>query len=112
MATKAHLLIEQGADFTVTIDVSDSNDEVFDLRDHEVYSQMRKNYASSSAITFDTSINGTAGIIYLSLSRSVTQDLEPGRYLYDVEVRDILADTVVRVVEGVVTVTPGMTRIP
>jgi hypothetical protein len=45
----------------------------------------------------------------LSLPKSQTVDLEPGRYLYDVEMTSSAGDTT-RVIEGIATVTPGMTR--
>jgi hypothetical protein len=42
------------------------------------------------------------------MTNAVTSGLEPGRYLYDVEITD--TTNITRVVEGTVTVTPGMTR--
>jgi hypothetical protein len=110
MAIKANLIIDQGTDFSAVIDVTDTSDNAFNLTGYSVAGQMRKNYASSAATTFVASQNGTSGQIALSLSSSETADLEPGRYLYDVEIRSA-ANTVTRVVEGIVTVTPGITRI-
>lgn len=111
MAIKANLVIDQGTDFSATIDVTDLDGETaFNLTGYTVAAQMRKNYASSSAITFTTSHNNELGQIDLVLSSSQTVDIEPGRYLYDVEMTSP-ANEITRVVEGIVTVTPGMTRI-
>lgn len=110
MASKANIFIDQGADFSVTIDVSNDANVAYDLTDHTVAAQMRKNYASSSAYTFSATHNDAGGQIVLQLSHTITRDIEPGRYLYDVEVTNS-ANTVTRVIEGVATVSPGITRI-
>jgi hypothetical protein len=110
MAIKANLVVDQGANFTATIDVADANDTVFNLTGYNVAAQMRKNYASSTATTFITSHTGVLGKINLSLTANTTAAIEPGRYLYDVEITSS-GGTITRVVEGIVTVTPGITRI-
>lgn len=110
MAIKANLVIDQGTDFLATIDVVDIDGNVFDLSNHTPAAQMRKNYASSTATTFTCVDNAAGGQITLTLNSATTSALEPGRYLYDVEITST-ANTVTRVVEGIVTVTPGMTRI-
>lgn len=111
MAIKANIVIDQGTDFEATINVVDAQGNVYNLTGHTVASQMRKNYATASAAaTFTCSHNSSEGEIVLSLAKSITNDLEPGRYLYDVEMTSLAGDTT-RVIEGIVTVTPGMTRI-
>ena len=110
MAIKANLVIDQGTSFSATIDVTDTANAVYNLTGHTVAAQMRKNYSSSTAVTFSTSHNGSGGKITLLLTAANTVSLEPGRYLYDVEITSD-SGTVTRVVEGIATVTPGMTRI-
>lgn len=110
MAIKANLVIDQGATFNADIDVTDADGAAFNLTDYTVAGQMRKNYTSSSAVTFVATHNSTSGKIFLSLNSTDTSTIEPGRYLYDVEMTSP-GGTVTRVVEGIVTVTPGMTRI-
>ena len=109
MAIKANIVIDQGTDFLAVIDVVDTSGVVYDLQGYTVAAQMRKNYTSSAATTFVGSHNGIGGAITLSLTNTVTAALEPGRYLYDVEITS--AGVVTRVVEGIATVTPGMTRV-
>lgn len=110
MAIKANLVIDQGASFSADIDLVDSNDEIYDLTGYTVASQMRKNYTSSAAVTFVCSTYGANGKIFLTLTSDTTSNIEPGRYLYDVEITSP-GGVKTRVVEGVVTVTPGITRI-
>ena len=110
MAIKANLVIDQGSTFTATIDLTDPAGNVFNLTGYTVAAQMRKNYTSSSAVTFVASHSAGTGKIDLSLSATTTNTLSPGRYLYDVEITSP-GGGVTRVVEGIVTVTPGITRI-
>lgn len=110
MAIKANLIIDQGTDFDATIDVTDFGGVPFDLTGYTISAQMRKNYASSSAFTFNAVQLGSAGQIVLALTSDITADIEPGRYLYDVEMTD-QDGKITRVVEGMVTVTPGITRV-
>lgn len=112
MAVKANIVIDQGTDFSATVNVSGSDGvNPFDLTGYTVAAQMRKNYASSSASTFGTSHAGNTGVITLTMDNANTAGLEPGRYLYDVEITKTSDGEITRVVEGIVTVTPGITRI-
>lgn len=110
MAIKANLVVDQGSTFSATIDLTDVSGAVFNLANYTVAAQMRKNYASSTAVSFVASHGGLSGEINLSLLPSTTNALAPGRYLYDVEITSP-GGAVTRVVEGIVTVTPGITRI-
>lgn len=109
MAIKANLVVDQGTDFEAKVDLTTANNDVFDLTGYSVFSQMRKNYASSTATSFTTLHNDTGGQITLRLSSTLSATLEPGRYLYDVEIVSP-GGNIDRVVEGIVTVTPGITR--
>ena len=109
MTLKANLVIDQGADFSATIDVIDADGNAFDLSNYTAAAQMRKSYASETAYDFTASDNGVSGQITLTMSNSTTNTIDPGRYLYDVEIT-LSGGNVIRVVEGIVTVTPGITR--
>jgi hypothetical protein len=110
MAIKANIVIDQGTDFSALIDVETASDGVYDLTGFTVASQMRKTYASASpAATFGCSHNGALGQISITLANAVTNALEPGRYMYDIEITSS-GGAKQRVVEGIVTVTAGMTR--
>jgi hypothetical protein len=71
---------------------------------------MRKHYASTSSTSFTTAIvsPATLGKVTLSLTAVQSALLVPGRYVYDLEIE--INNTVTRVLEGIVTVTPNVTR--
>ena len=110
MAIIANLFIDQGTDFSVTVDVTDSAGAVLDLTDYTAEAQIRKTYTSSSAsATFSTSISELAGQVTLSLTDTQTSGLEGGRYVYDLNIESS-GGVKTRVIEGQAIVTPGVTR--
>ena len=115
MAAFTELLIEQGATFSTTINVEDTAGAAINLYGYTASSQMRKSYYSSSpTATFNTAISSNTGTITLSLSSTVTANIAPGRYVYDsivsFEGAPGTANTVVRILEGVIDVSPSVTR--
>lgn len=109
MATKANIVIDQGTTFSTSILLTDDNGDAIDLTGYTGRSQLRKHYTSSNSQSFTVSLNSTEGSVSLSLSATQTANLVPGRYVYDVEVVSG-ANVVSRIVEGIVTVTPEVTR--
>jgi hypothetical protein len=110
MAIKANLLIDQGADFATTINVTDDDGGAIDLTNYTGEAQMRKHYTSSTYYSFDVSMGGSSGEVTLSLSSNTTDSITPGRYVYDCELTDIITGIKSRLVEGIVTITPQVTR--
>ena len=112
MAIKANLVVDQGSDFSATVSLVDSAGDALDLTEYTANAQMRKNYASSTAVSFTTTITNpkTLGKLTLALSNAQTSAIDPGRYLYDVEIVSS-TNVITRVVEGIVTVTPNITRV-
>tara|TARA_B100001939_G_C16933033_1_gene614760 strand:+ start:587 stop:919 length:333 start_codon:yes stop_codon:yes gene_type:complete len=110
MAAISNIFIDQGTDFSVTVDVTDANGSPLNLSGYTAASQIRKSYASSSAsATFTTSISESSGQVTMSLTDTQTSGLAAGRYLYDLNITSS-ASVTSRVVEGQVIVTPGVTR--
>lgn len=111
MAAKANIIIDQGSDFSTTITVTDSGGDVVDLTGYTARGQIRKHYTSSTAVDFDISfgVPRSEGVVTLSLSNANTTVMEPGRYVYDAEL--VSASGIIsRLVEGIATVTPEVTR--
>lgn len=109
MATKANLVIDQGSTFSTDLTLTDENGDPLTLVGYTANSQIRKWYTSSNAsATFTTSINTTSAVITLTLTANQTSNLVSGRYVYDVEISS--DGEVSRIVEGIVTVTPQVTR--
>jgi len=109
MATKANLVIDQGATFTTDLTLKDENGDPLVLAGYTANSQMRKWYTSTNAAaTFNASINTTSSVITLALTSNQTSNLDSGRYVYDCEITD--GTIISRIVEGIVTVTPQVTK--
>jgi len=111
MGAKANIIVDQGTDFSTTITVTDDDGNVTDLTGYTAAGQIRKHYESSDSTAFTVSFGSprSDGQVTLSLTRTVTANIEAGRYVYDVELTSP-ANTRSRLVEGIVTVTPEVTR--
>ncbi len=107
MATKANLVIDQGSTFASSIDILDENDEPVNLTSYSARGQIRKHYSSTNSVSFTTTLSN--GSLVISLTANQTAGMVSGRYVYDLELVDP-ANTVLRILEGIVTVTPEVTR--
>lgn len=107
MATKANISIDQGTTFSTSIVLTDEGGNSLDLSAYSANGQIRRWYSSSNAISFDTSLS--SGQVTLSLNAASTALLTRDRYVYDVILTDS-SNTITRVVEGIVTVNPRVTR--
>lgn len=110
MAIKANIIIDQGTDFSTMINVTDDNGDIIDLTDYTGAAQMRKHYSSVSKYDLNVSISGSAGEVTLTMNAATTNTIPYGRYVYDCELTDTDTDIKIRLVEGIVTVTPQVTR--
>jgi hypothetical protein len=69
---------------------------------------MRKSYYTNTNTAFTTSkVDGT-GDITISLTATETSAIKAGRYVYDIEIASSVET--LRVLEGIVTVTPEVTK--
>ena len=109
MGTKANLKIDQGSDFVTSITITDDDGDPISLANYSGAGQIRKYYTSTNAYDFDVSIQANTGVVTLSLDANTTNSMEFGRYVYDVELTSDVG-IVSRVLEGIVTITPGVTR--
>ena len=110
MASISNIFIDQGADYTSTVTVTDSSDSAVNLTGFSAAAQIRKSHLSSTSTAFATSItDATAGQITITLTDTQTTALESGRYVYDVVITSG-SGAKTRVVEGQVTVNPSVTR--
>ena len=110
MAIKSNLTIDQGSDFTATITVSNESGTLIDLTDYTARGQMRKSPFTSTYHAFTVTVSDAlAGEVSLAMTSSTTAAITAGRYLYDIEVVSS-GGTVTRIVEGIATVTPEITK--
>ena len=84
MAAVHNLYIDQGADFSADIGIFDDFNTAWDLTGYTGAAKIKKSYYSS------------------------TSTLAEGRYLYDVVITSA-AGSKTRVIEGLVTINPGVT---
>jgi hypothetical protein len=113
MAAIAYLDIDQGSDFTTTIELENDDGTAMNLSGVVVYSQFRKSYGSTVGYQFTTAVpDSQHGKISLSLSGTYSSTIKPGRYLYDVELYYPITGAKTRVVEGIVTINAEITKIP
>ncbi len=111
MAAYVEITIEQGANLTSTVTVNDTQGDSVNLSTYSASAQLRKSYYSSSANTLTATITGNAnGQITLSMTAANTSNLTPGRYVYDLIIRNSTDNSVTRVVEGTAVVLPSVTR--
>lgn len=110
MAAYSELFVEQYADFSTTVNVEDSNGDAINLSGYTAASQIRKSYYSSTADSFIATVTGTAnGEVTITMTSANSANMSPGRYLYDLVITSP-AGVKTRVVEGIVTVLPGVTQ--
>lgn len=110
MSTKANLVIDQGTTYEVTLNLTDDNGDPLDLTGYTARSQIRKWYTSEFGSDFVAVINVADGTVTLNMDAVTTGELDAGRYVYDVELTDSKTGSISRIVEGIVTVTPQVTR--
>ena len=109
MAAVANLRIDQGANFSSDVTVTNSDGDAVDLAGYTASATMADAYGSSSSTTITTAIadDTTTGVITLSLTAAQTTALDaPARYVYDVYITLTSNGTVTRVIEGIITVNP------
>jgi len=110
-AAYSNLYLEQGTTFNTTITLDDIYGNVYDLTNCTASSQIRKSYYSSNATsTFSTTVYPATGVIELSLTSAQTANISPGRYVYDTIITNSITTAVTRVLEGVIDVSPRVTR--
>jgi hypothetical protein len=105
------LYLEQGTTFFTSVALDDIDGVPYLLDGAEVKAQIRKSYYSTQvAAEFIVEIpNPDVGVIVLSLEASNTANIFPGRYVYDVCLKDA-ENAVTRLLEGIITISPQVTR--
>ena len=110
MASISNIFIDQGTDFSITVDVTQADGAALNLTGYSAAAQIRTTYGSSNvSAVFTTSISAAAGQVTLSLTDTQTSGLTAGRYVYDLNITSG-AGVTTRVVEGQAIITPGVTR--
>jgi len=108
MSIKTNLTVDQGANFIYNIYLVDTDGNPFDLTGYTGAAQVRRTYTSNTYNTINVDITGNSGLIALTMNAAITANLVNNRYVYDLELTS--NNVVSRIVEGFITVNPGVTR--
>lgn len=107
----AELTVDQGTTFETSIDLVGDDGAAINIAGYVFQGQIRKSYYSSNvtANLTITTLSNTSGNVLVTIDAATTANIKPGRYLYDVKMTDT-ENIVTRIVEGVLTVTPQVSR--
>jgi len=111
MAQYIELDIDQGADFSFDFTVTDADGSPTDVTDYTFVGSIRKStYSLYETAAFDiTIVDPFLGLVAVGLSANNTAVIKAGRYMFDVKQTDP-NNIITRIVEGIVTVNPQVTR--
>lgn len=107
-AAKVNLDIDQGATFYYRVNLLDTGGNALNLTGYTGNAQVRSSYSSNSAVPMVVTITGNTGVVELTMNAATTNTLTRNRYVYDLELT--YSGIVARIMEGVVSVSPGVTR--
>lgn len=108
MSQKVNISIDQGTTFETSFTLTDENGVGLNLTNYTGAAQMRQYYTSTAYYTFTVNTSNV-GVITLGMTANTTNNITAGRYVYDVELT-APDGKISRVVEGMATVWPGVTR--
>lgn len=110
-AITINVVIEQGTDFAATYTIKNADGSFLNLTGFTAESKIKKSYYTNTFTSFEvTFTNRSNGLITLSMPAATSATLKPKRYVYDIVLTSPIGIKT-RVVEGIVTVTPGVTSV-
>jgi len=109
MATYSNLFIDQGSNFSFSVDLTQTVGTL-NLTGYTSTGSMAKSYDGTTKATFAVAVDVANKKLNVSLTKQQTAGLKPGRYVYDIIiVSNDTPSVVTRVLEGQIDVTPGVT---
>lgn len=105
------ITLDQGTTFSKVITLKNDDGSAKNLANNTFTSQIRKSYYTTSLVSnvTVTVTDAANGKLTLSLDAANTAIIKAGRYLYDVKMTSNTS-IVTRVSEGIITVTPSITK--
>ena len=81
----SNIVIEQGFDFDTSFQLEDTRtNSPLILSSASAEAKLRKHYGSTTSVSFASTITSPElGIISISLNASQTENMKPGRYVFD-----------------------------
>ncbi len=109
MATKVNIIIDQGTDFSTTVNLKDAAGTNVNLSGYSAAAQIRKTFSSSNSTAFTATLSTANSTLTLALNNATTAAMSAGRFVYDAELTNS-GGIKSRILEGMVTVTPEVTK--
>jgi hypothetical protein len=110
MTTRANLYVDQNTDYATSLNLFTDSGEEFDITTQDFVCDVRKIY--STKVLFSPTLviepAGEIGVIELEVSAEDTKDLEPGKYQYDIVMKD--GSRRHKILEGLMFILPTVTR--
>lgn len=105
------LNLDQGTTFETTLSLTNDDATTINVTNYSFDSQIRKSFYSNNAVANITVsiVDAPNGNVKLAMTPANTANIKAGRYLYDVLMTDSTG-VKTRVIEGIITVTPRVTR--
>lgn len=107
MALIKDLIVEQGTSFSANLNIAYANGAAFIVTGYTANSVFRKHYSSNTFVAFTTTVYSNTSVINVALTANQTSNLEHGRYVWDLAVSN--GSIITRVLEGILTLSPGVT---
>ena len=107
MTTNVNLYVDQGIDYSITVDAFDINDSEIVITDETFTCSAKKIYASTVAFNIDIIIDlgdGDPNNIMLTIPSASTLTVKPGKYRYDLIMYNGVIKT--KLMEGLLTILP------
>jgi len=106
-----NLFIDQGSDYAIQLTVKEDG-SAKDLTGYSARAQLRSTKSATDVTaTFTCTVtDASGGVIKMALINSVTKDISPGVYYYDLELHTASDAYVTRILEGQATVSQEVTR--
>jgi hypothetical protein len=109
-AIQLNLYVEAGATFSRSLIYTNDDGSLFDLTDFTAELQVRETVASPEAtLTVTPNINYETSTVSWEFNATETSDLTEATYVYAMELYGP-DDLVIRLIEGVITVSPEVVR--
>ena len=107
----SNIVIEQGFDFDTSFQLEDTRTkELLDLTNTIAEGQIRKSSSSINKVAFAATVSSPEnGLITVSLGSTITVNMKPGRYVYDVKIISS-GGKEYKAIEGSALVRGGVTR--
>jgi hypothetical protein len=107
MASIVNVFVDQGSDYTLTLTVEDDAGSATDLTGYTVEAYFQKWVGANKVYKFTPTVtDAAAGKLQIKLLGSVSDDISPGRYNYDVVINNSTYDITRRVIQGQLTLSP------